>query len=75
MSISGIGAGPVTPVSNQTAAPVVTKVPATSPVQVAASENNASQRQQGVANQTPPANNSNQPLNARGRGQIVNLLV
>ena len=52
MSISGIGAGPVT-----------------------AAENNASQRPQGVANQTPPANNSNQPLNARGRGQIVNLLV
>jgi hypothetical protein len=74
MSISGIGAGPVSPVSNQTAAPVVTKVPATAAVQVAAAENNASQRPQG-ASQTPPANSSNQPLNARGRGQIVNLLV
>jgi hypothetical protein len=75
MSISGIGAGPVTPVTNQTVAPVVTKVPQTSPVQLAAAESNGSQRPQNAGNSGNAAPNGSQPLNARGRGQIVNLLV
>jgi hypothetical protein len=75
MSISGIGTGPVTPVTNQTVAPVVTKVPQTSPVQLAASESKGSQRPQNAGNAGNTAPSGSQPLNARGRGQIVNLLV
>lgn len=75
MSIAGIGAGPVTPVTNQTSAAPVTKVPVTPPVQVAAASGNGQQSPQnaGPAQSSPPG--SNQPLNTRGRGQIVNLLV
>jgi len=75
MSISGIGSGPVEPVTNQVVTQPVTKVTPTTPVQVAATSGNSSQQPQSAAPSQSTPQTGGQPLNARGRGQIVNLLV